>query len=223
MSDLIVYGMLLSQPLRSVLTFCRLSDIPFSHSPTSTFQKEHLTEAFSKINPMQTVPAIAHNGFNLWESAAIIPYLADAFDVDNQWYPKDIKIRGRINAYLHWHHQTTRAPLTGYLRAKLTWPRFFGAPELTEETEAPYKAAVEEWFKTFKWQLEETSYAARTQEPTIADIFVYNELLNVLSIVQIDAHMEVKKWFEEIGEIAAVREMTQEVEETMRVILHGSK
>jgi glutathione S-transferase len=210
MSDLTIYGMVLSQPVRSVILFCRLSNIQFSHQSIATYRKENLTEEFTRINPIQTIPAIVHNGYNLWESAAIVPYLADAFNVDNQWYPKDIKIRGRINAYLHWHHQTTRAPLTGYVRAKIIAPAFYGAPKLTEETEAPFKAAVEEWFQTFKWQLAETGYAARTQGLTIADIFAYNELVTVSRIVDISAHPEVKMWFDEIGAIPAVQEMAQE-------------
>jgi glutathione S-transferase len=214
MSDLTVYGPILSQPVRSVIAFCRLSNIPFTHNRVNMLAGETSTDEYSKINPMQTVPAIVHNGYNLWESAAIIPYLADAFNVHNQWYPKDIKIRARINAYLHWHHQTTRSPLMGYLTAKLIAPRF-GAPQLTEETEAPYKAAVDEWFETFRWQLAETHYAARTHGPTIADIFAYNELVTVSQMVDIDAHPEVREWFNGIGSISVVQEITGELIEAV--------
>jgi glutathione S-transferase len=176
MSELTIYGMLPSSPVRSVVTFCRLSEIPFAHKIILIGSNEIRSEEYAQINPMQTIPAIVHNGFNLWESAAIVPYLADAFQIDNQWYPKDIKIRGKINAYLHWHHQAVRAPITGFLVAKFIAPRFYGTPELTEEAEAPYKAALEESLRTFEWQLKETRYAARTETATIADVFAYDEL-----------------------------------------------
>jgi glutathione S-transferase len=210
MSDLTVYGSMLSQPVRSVVAFCRLSGIPFTIYDIAFGSPYLESDEFKGINPMQTMPAISHNGYNLWESAAIVPYLADAYNVDNQWYPKDIKIRGRINAYLHWHHQGTRLPVEAYAKAKLIAPNF-GAPKLTEETEAPYKAAVEEWFQTFKWQLAETHYAARTHTATIADVFVYSELVNLSQIVNISAHTEVSAWFDEIGEIPVVREITNEI------------
>ena len=100
-----IYGLMLSQPMRTVIAFCKLSNVPYEYQEVSIPKGEHLTEDFARINPHQRVPAIVHGDYNLWESPAIVAYIADAFNVDNQWYPKDIKVRGRINAYLHWHHQ----------------------------------------------------------------------------------------------------------------------
>ena len=96
-----ILGPEISPPVRTVIMFCRLAQIPFESRPINLHAGEQRTEEFSKINPFQTVPCIVHDGFNLWESAAIVVYLSDAFNTDTQWYPKDIKIRGRINAYLH--------------------------------------------------------------------------------------------------------------------------
>jgi glutathione S-transferase len=216
MSELTIYGMLPSPCVRNVVIFCRLSSIPFTQQLIRVGSPEIRSEEYGKINPMQTIPAIVHNGYNLWDSAAIIPYLADAFNVDNQWYPKDIKVRARINAYIHWHHQATRAPLAGYMRAKVVFPTFYGAPPLTPEAEVPFKEAVEEWFSNFKWQLKDTGYAARTLGPTIADIFAYNELISMTEIVDIPAHPEVKAWCDGIGMIDVVQEITREVAEMMK-------
>ena len=102
MSDsLHLYGHPLSQPSRSVEIFLRLSGINFEFHLVDLLNGEELTEEFTRVNPSQEIPAIVHGEFNLRESAAIIPYIADAFNIGNQWYPKDIKIRARINAYLH--------------------------------------------------------------------------------------------------------------------------
>lgn len=218
MSDLTVYGNVFSQPTRSVLTFCRLSGIEHTHKDLNFLKREHLSEEFTLINPFQAMPAIVHGTFNLWESAAIVPYLADSYNVDNQWYPKDLKIRARINAYLHWHHQGTRDPIVSYLRAKLFAPKF-GAPELTEETEAPYKAKLEEWYETFTWVLSETHYAARTATPTIADVFAYNEVFNAMPIMNLDAHPAIKAWFDELSAVPIIREIGQEAQEVYRKFL----
>ena len=84
MDSLEIYGSILSQPVRSVLIFCKLSGIEFIHRDLNFFTGENLTDEYTRINPFQSMPAIVHNNYNLWESAAIIAYLADAYNIDNQ-------------------------------------------------------------------------------------------------------------------------------------------
>lgn len=208
MSELEIYGYIVSQPMRSVLAFCKLSGIPYTFHEFTYLKNEYLTEEFSKINPHQEIPAIVHNGYNLWESAAIVTYLADAYNIDNQWYPKDPKIRGRINAYLHWHHQNTREPITGYLMAKVVDPTFFGQPELTAEKEAIYITKLNEFYANFNWILSDTHYIARTSQPTIADIFAYNECKSGKEIsINLDGNPIIKAWYNEIEVIPVVKEL----------------
>jgi glutathione S-transferase len=209
MPDLTIYFTLFSQPSRTVLTFCKLSSISFTPHAINYPANEFLSEEFTQISPHQLFPALKHNTFTLWESAALVPYLADAFDVDNQWYPKDIKVRGRINAYLHWHHTATRKPLSGFLYARVFAPMEKGTA-WTQREEEEHRASVDEWFETIKWQLKETGYVARTQKATVADVFAYNELVNVARFVEMDTHPEVKGWFEKIGGISEVREITDQ-------------
>lgn len=214
MSDgLTIHGVIISQPTRTVETFCNMSGIPYTHVHVDLKSGQNLCEEYTSINPFQSLPAIVHNGYNLWESAAIIAYLADAFNVDNQWYPKDIKIRGRINAYLHWHHQGTREQVAGYLFAKVIGPMVFGTPQITEEQENIHKKKLNDFFDTLTWQLASTGYAGRTAGPTIADVFCYNEILSVVLMigVTLDSHPAVKKWYDEIGAVPGVRDMTNAV------------
>ncbi|OMJ75882.1 hypothetical protein SteCoe_24858 [Stentor coeruleus] len=219
MSELVIHGNILSQPVRSVVEFCMLSNIEFTHKDLNLIKGEHLSEEYTRINPFQEMPAIVHDGYNVWESAAIIPYLADAYNVDNQWYPKDIKIRARINAYLHWHHQGVRDILTGYLRRKIVGPKFFGAPELTPENEAPLRAKLNEWYTTFSWLLSETHYVARTQTATVADLFAFNEISSArLLQLDLDAHPTIKAWYEEIAAVPAVQEATAGAMEVVKLL-----
>jgi glutathione S-transferase len=213
MSDLVVYGMILSQPTLSTLMFCSLSSAPFTFHPVDLVTEENLSDWYTKVTPFQAVPAISHNGFTLWESAAIVAYVADAFDLDTQWYPKDIKARGRINAYLHWHHTNTRAALDGYFTAKVLAPTLFGSEALNEVTEAPYLLKVNEWLDTFTWMLAKSGYTAGTERPSVADIFVYNELSCIWRIICVDRYPDVRRWYEEIGEIDEVKRYTREAAE----------
>ena len=214
MSSLHLYGNLISQPVRSVLIFLKLSGIDFEFHNLDAVKREYLTEEYAKINPFQTIPAIVHGEYRLWESAAIVAYLADAFSVNHHWYPEDIKIRGRINAYFHWHHQNVRDPISGLIRAKFS-PKVFGGPELTPEAEAPLGAKFEECLDNLAWNLSETGYIARTPERSIADIFAYSELAQTVLIdFDLSTHVKVKDWYDQIGD----NEVVIDVHKTLRQI-----
>ena len=211
MSELVLYGNIVSQPSRSVMFFLKVSNIEFELKGIYPLLGGASTEEYTKINPFQTIPAIVHNDYNLWESPAIVAYIADAYNTDNQWYPKNHQVRGRINAYLHWHHQNVRTPLVEYLVAKHLGPKFKGTLELTEEQEAPHKAALRTWFENLEWLIAETGYVARTQTATIADVFAYNELtLGLFLPINLDDHPKVKAWFEGIGSDPILAEMLAE-------------
>jgi len=54
------------------------------------------------------VPVINDGGYILYESAAILTYLARRFKVPEHWYPQDARLCGLVDQYLHWHHTHLR-------------------------------------------------------------------------------------------------------------------
>ena len=60
-----IFGPLISPPVRSVIMFCKLTQIPYELKYVDLSAGEQRTEAFHKINPFETVPCILHDGFNL--------------------------------------------------------------------------------------------------------------------------------------------------------------
>jgi glutathione S-transferase len=201
------------------MAFLRYSNIDFQFQLIDFTKGEHLTPEYTLLNPYQTMPAIKHGDYTLWESAAIIAYLAEAFNLNNSWYPQDPKVRGRVNAYLHWHHQGTRDPCMNYLVPKVIGPKLHGAPELTEEKEEPLRSRFNQFLADVKWLIADTGFAARTAQATIADVFLYNELSLVTGLFSWDQHPEVKNWYDQIGAIPQVKELTDQALEIVSKIL----
>eukprot|EP00918_Siedleckia_nematoides_P055214 GHVU01120444.1.p1 GENE.GHVU01120444.1~~GHVU01120444.1.p1 ORF type:complete len:195 (+),score=30.83 GHVU01120444.1:86-586(+) len=54
------------------------------------------------MNPHHTVPTIDDGGFYLWESRAILGYLADKYGKDDALYPKDVQKRAVVDRYLYY-------------------------------------------------------------------------------------------------------------------------
>ena len=117
-----VFYDLMSQPCRALIMFLKLNNIPFESRIVALRKGEHLMPEFTKINPLQKVPVIEHDGFKLTESIAMIRYLSREFKVAENWYPKDSKQQARIDEYLEWQHLNVRLFGSMIFRLKVISP-----------------------------------------------------------------------------------------------------
>lgn len=62
---------------------------------------EQNSPEFLKLNPNHRVPVLDHDGFMLWESYAIMQYLAD-LTPGQTLYPADNQARADVNRWLFW-------------------------------------------------------------------------------------------------------------------------
>lgn len=220
MEEVVIYADLISEPCRSLIAFCKLSSIPFRHVEVNLLAKEFLSESFTQLNPLQKVPFLVHGDFKLAESAAIINYLAEVFNVDNQWLPKNLQIRSKVNSYLHWHHVGLRNRIDEYLQARAIWPVVFDMHYLNPEWEKWLIIGVQSNLSDFNLVLKETGYVGRTSEPSIADVFAYSQLVVLPMINQgLDEYSEIKQWQEKIARIEVVQEVHEKFNEWLQEML----
>jgi glutathione S-transferase len=72
---------------------------------------------FRKLNPNGKVPVLDDDGFVLWESHAIMAYLADKTP-GQTLYPADVRARADVNRWLFWnsHHFAPAVAILGWER-----------------------------------------------------------------------------------------------------------
>lgn len=144
-----LYVDLMSQPSRAVYIFMKKTKIPFQTSLVNLAKGEHRTEEYATINPFQLVPAIDDNGFKLAESVAILRYLCRQYNVDDHWYPKDLKAQARVDEYLEWQHLNTRISCAMYFQHKFLMPKMFGT-EVNQKKVADFQSRMESALEKFE-------------------------------------------------------------------------
>lgn len=114
MAPKIYYGKA-SPPSRAVLMVAKAIGLELEHKLIDLHAGEHFQEAYTKINPQQTVPAMVDDDLTLWDSHAICTYLIGKYAKDDSLYPKDLKIRAKIDQRLHFEGSVLFAAGDGYM------------------------------------------------------------------------------------------------------------
>jgi len=194
----------LSQPSRAVLAFCIFNKIPHEIKEIRVLKGETRSPEYKKINPFGVVPAIDDGGYILYESHAILRYLAKSRKVQNPWYSEDPKQAAVVDAYLDWHHTNTRRAARLFLATnKKLFPQLPFNFDLEEEQKATLyalKMLETHWLKDRK-------YIASNDNMTIADLAACCELMQ-LDLIRFDFSKfpKVKGWMDRL---MSTKEMQQ--------------
>ncbi|KAL6638610.1 hypothetical protein ACP70R_023721 [Stipagrostis hirtigluma subsp. patula] len=205
MQPIKVYADRRSQPSRAVIIFCRVNQIDFEEVTVDLFKAQHLTPEFRKVNPMGQVPAIVDGRFKLFESHAILRYLASVFPgVADHWYPADLFTRAKIESILDWHHSNLRRGAATLVMHTALAP-FLGltpSPEAAKQAEKLLERSLR--MIESVWLKGDTKFLLGSPQPSIADLSLVCEIMQ-LEILGDDvrdrflgAHEKIRTWVDNV-------------------------
>ncbi len=106
-----LWGRANSSNVKKVLWACAEMGLPLERIDAGREFGLVDTPAFRVMNPMGLVPVIEDHGFILWESNAILRYLAARYGQD-PFYPTDLQVRASADRWMEWQ-STTMSPTIG--------------------------------------------------------------------------------------------------------------
>jgi len=173
---------------------------------------EHKAPEFTKYNPNGRVPCIidhANNDFVLWESIAIIEYVADRYDKDN----KISFSPGSSEAYLVKQWLAFQASGQGPYFGQAAWFSFFHAEKIPSAVER-YQKEVERVIGVLDGVLANQKYLVG-DKATIADMsFVpWNAGADFLvgsSDIDLKKYTHYQKWHADITSRPAIKKVLEE-------------
>ena len=98
---MLLYTFTITPNNRKVEAFVKHFDLPVDIHHVSFKDRETQSPEYLAINPMAKVPALVDDDLKLWESNAILTYLATQFP-ETDTLPTDAKGRADADRWLHW-------------------------------------------------------------------------------------------------------------------------
>jgi glutathione S-transferase len=187
------------------LFFLEEAKIPYEPVYLDLFKGEHLAPEMLKINPNHQVPFIVDEGFTVWETNAILRYLATKFKVDDHWYPADLKARTEVDKFLDWRLGHL---LPSYIN--IMFQTLFAGSGFAYKDESTRKCVIEETKPKLmeqcnsldKW-LAASAYIAG-KDISIADLGLWPALTH-FELVELDfltGRPNLARWYKAVGERA---------------------
>ncbi len=106
---IVIYGRANSSNVRKVLWLAEEIGLEIDRRDYGRGYAPTDTPEFKALNPNAKVPVMEEDGFVLWESHAILRYLAAKYGPE--WYPDELQHRARVEQWLDWVMGEIHEPL----------------------------------------------------------------------------------------------------------------
>uniref|UniRef100_A0A182T4Z1 glutathione transferase n=1 Tax=Anopheles maculatus TaxID=74869 RepID=A0A182T4Z1_9DIPT len=204
-----LYYHIRSAPCQPVVFLAKHLGLELNYKTISIYDPKEF-EVLKKVNPQHTIPTLVDNGHVLWESYAILIYLAEKYALDDSLYPKDLVERSVVHQRLFFDsgvfQSSSLQSLILHIRNK----------PIPDENLAKVKRAVE----VLEMYLTDTPYVAG-HKLTIADFSLFVSVCS-LDMMQYDLtpYPNTVRWFETMGtHIPDLAKMRKQIDEELRALL----
>jgi glutathione S-transferase len=181
--------------------------LPCELVPVDMSKGAHKAPDFLKMNPNGKVPVLEDNGFVVWESNAILCYLA-ALKPESGLLPTDAKGMALVQQWLQWH-ATTLSNSTNEVMMQTVYARMMGR----QKDEAKLTAGLEKIRKDLATL--ETALAGKDYlcgKLTIADFSLVSSLQPRTHMgFDLEAFPNVKAWVARMESRESVRRSVPEL------------
>ena len=153
-------------------------------------------EGFLRINPNGKVPALRDGDLVLWESNAIMWYLADR-QGDTPLWPSDLKERAQVAMWQVWQAAHLTPAADGLFYENSVKPNFMRQDPDSAQVER-LTASFHRWMKVLDGRLDGAEYVALGRF-TCADIAISCALMQAESSnMPLADHKHVVAWFDRV-------------------------
>jgi glutathione S-transferase len=183
-----LYDMELSGNCYKIRLFCALRGLKYDSVPIDLMQGEHKQAAFLKLNPRGQVPVLDDDGIVLWDSMAILVYLARKYG-DEPWLPTSPEPLAQV---MQWLALSQNEILYGLARARaaMRFNRPWDIPQCQELGKAGL-VVFENHLNGREWLVGD--------RPTLADISCYPYVaLSPEGGVSLSEFPHVRQWISRI-------------------------
>lgn len=166
-----------------------LLGLPHQLVPVNLREGAHKTEAFLRLNPFGQVPVLEDGDTVVFDSNAILVYLARQYDPTNRWLPADAAGQAAVQAWL-----SVAAGLIAYGPAAARLVTVFGAKLNAEEL----IAGSHQLLKVMEGTLSQRDHLAAPWA-TLADVSAYSYIAAAPEgNVDLAPYTQVRAWLARI-------------------------
>lgn len=162
---------------------------------------EHQTPEIEALNPGGLLPILVDGDFALFESNAIMQYLAD-LQAETSLYPREVRARGLVNQWLSWQMCHFGPTTSTYVFENLVKQMIGGGPA----DQAKLAEAAEKFAKLgalLDGQLAKRNFIAG-DKPTLADFAIASCLMHADATQIPWAELQnVKAWYARVAALPA--------------------
>lgn len=200
---------------RSVVLLAEALEVELNLIEVNVLKKEQFKPEFLALNPQHCIPMLVDDGVVIWESNAILMYLAEKYAKDGKrYYPADIAERATVNRLLFFQLGTLHRALSTYY-----YPILAGIGEGKPEDFRKVQDAV---FVMNKF-LEGNKWLAGEQL-TVADFSVAISVAGLEGVIKFDlsTYENVQRWYQQCKqEFKSFERLTQEANDRSKELMEA--